>query len=374
MNFSKHVLDVFAANETNYEDLKKLMIDYTKGGDLADGITRSEARDKIYDISLQIFGLTKDEAKSPDARARHRAIRDNSRAFFDIIEEVEDYKFVTGFQTQEFFQDFVDYKSIAKGDKNLFLTNDDSILVVTKTAGDHHDITMQPVSTGNYFSVELATYTAKVGVDLDLYIRGVVDFTRLIDLISDAYTRKTQESIYAEWVGAADKLATPDPFIGKGKLEVGAKATFDEKLYNVKAANPDAEVVLLATEVGAAQLNNLVIGGAVSYPSDRQKNEIADTGHLGSYAGTRLITLPNRFEDKSFQKKVFDDNVIYMIPLVSDTTGKPIKFVDQGETTIIEDTDINDTVDEFRTYAVRKTFGVSSNLSRVFGKWTVLNA
>lgn len=376
INFSQHVLDVFSANDTNYDELKNLMIDYAcKKDGMSEGVSRSEARDKIYDISLQIFGLTKEQAQGKDKKVRRRAIRDNSRAFFDIIEEVEDYKFITGFQEGDFYlSEFVEYRNTSKGDQNLFLSNDDSLLVVTKTAGNHHDITMQPISVGSYYSVEVATYTAKVGLDLDLYIRGSIDFNDLIQRIYDAYTRKTQESIYAEWLTAADKLPSGDTFVGSGALDTNAKAGFDKRLYNVQAANPDAEVVIVGTQQGVSQINNLVLGGAIAYPSEAQKTQIATNGYLANYGAHRVIALPNRFEDKTFSKKVYDDDVIFFIPLVSDNTGKPIKFIDEGDTDIIEDDDIKDTIDEFRTFAIRKSFGVSSNLSRMFGKWTIVNA
>ncbi len=61
-------------------------------------------------------------------------------------------KVTTGFQDNEFFNDFVESKNIANGDKNEYwVKNNDVILTVAKVSGDHHDLSLQKLAEGQSF-------------------------------------------------------------------------------------------------------------------------------------------------------------------------------------------------------------------------------
>lgn len=366
--FNKHVMEVFASNDTDYNSLKNLMMDYTTGS-FSDNVSKSEAREKIYDISLQLFGLNRDTVKNE--RDRKRAIRDNSRAFFDVIEEVEDYKITVGIQENEIFNQYVEYRNLNYGDTNMFYTDEDIILSVSKTAGDHHDISLQPYEVGSTYSIPVAAYVAKVGADINRYLLNQIDFDALISAISTAYVKKIQESLYAELVAASAKLPAQEKFVGTGKLDATQKSKFDDILNNVRMANDGADIAVLGTDKAVRQLNNLVAGGAITWTANSQKEAIANTGRLATYEGTSILVMPNRFEDKTFQKTVFADDSLLFVPLVNDDTNKPVKMVDVGTTEIFEVNDKAAHVDDFKDYEVTRRWGIGSRISRIFGKWTI---
>ena len=59
----------------------------------------------------------------------------------EVLEEAIDFKVETGFQDNEFFNNFVESKNIANGDRNEYwVKNNDVILTVAKVSGDHHDL------------------------------------------------------------------------------------------------------------------------------------------------------------------------------------------------------------------------------------------
>jgi hypothetical protein len=47
---------------------------------------------------------------------------------------------VSEVQENEFFNDFVEMKNIAQGDRNEFWVDKDVILTVAHVSGDHHDL------------------------------------------------------------------------------------------------------------------------------------------------------------------------------------------------------------------------------------------
>ena len=74
MNFDKHIMDVFAEAETNYDEVKQLMFDLYKG-DLEEGTSKKQAEESLRELTMKIFGLTKDSTR----RERERAYRDHGR-------------------------------------------------------------------------------------------------------------------------------------------------------------------------------------------------------------------------------------------------------------------------------------------------------
>jgi len=68
MNFSTHVMNVFNDMNTSYDEIKNLMFDLYKG-ELDEGISKKDAEDKLREMSLKIFGLTKDAKKRERIRA-----------------------------------------------------------------------------------------------------------------------------------------------------------------------------------------------------------------------------------------------------------------------------------------------------------------
>ena len=73
MHFNNRVMNVFSEMGTSYEEVKNLMFDLYRG-ELSDGITKKDAEDKLREMSLKIFGLTKESSK----RDRKRAYEENS--------------------------------------------------------------------------------------------------------------------------------------------------------------------------------------------------------------------------------------------------------------------------------------------------------
>ena len=62
-----------------------------------------------------------------------------------------------------------------------------------------------------------------------------------------------------------------------------------------------------------------------------QKEAVANTGILGSYEGTSLLEIPQRFKDNTLANKLVDPTILLVFPVID---YKPVKFIDGGETTL----------------------------------------
>ena len=363
-NFSTRILGVFEKFETTYEEVKNLMFDLYRG-ELEEGVTKREAEDKIRNISLEIFGLNKDSSK----RDRKRAYEEYGRQFFDIIEEVTDWTVSTGLKENEWFNVLVNYKNLKDGDENLFVNeHEEVILSVARMGKRHHDTMLQRLPEGETYSVDTDVYGAAVGADIDRYLIGQEDWTKLIDAITKAFVVMTQNLILTEILTAPQKLPVQDGFVESGALNDANKKKFNKVLQNVSVANDNADVVIVGTMVGLQELDNLI---NVNWIADSQKESVANMGRLGNYGRYQLIEIPQRFARNDVTKDVYDDNILFVF---ASGDNKLVDMIDVGETIIDEITDrgeANANISDLMKYEVQRELGVATRLGRYFGQWTI---
>lgn len=364
MNFSAHVLNVFDEMKTSYEEVKNLMFDLYKD-ELDDGISKREAEDKLREVSLRIFGLTKDSSR----RERERAYRDHARQYFDVIEEVTDWTVSTGLKENEWFNALVNYRNLKEGDTNLFVNeHEEVILSIARMGKRHHDTMLQRLPENTTYSVETDVYGAAVGADIDRYLIGQEDWTKLVDAITKAFVVKIQELIFAEILEAPKKLPAQSEFVQIGALNTTNRKKFNKILQNVSVANDNADVVIMGTMVALQELENLI---DVKWVADSQKEDIAKMGRLGNYGRYTLVEIPQRFARNDVTKSMYKDDTLFVF-----ATGdnKLVDMVDVGETLIEEITDrgtANSNIADIMKYEVQRELGVSTRIGRYFGSWTI---
>lgn len=362
-NFSEHTKAVFAAMETNYDEINNLMQDVALGREIYDSksdrkISKAEANAKILDFSRKILGI--DDIKN--ATEVRRAIRDNGRQWFDIIEDTVNVAVAVGLQENDWFNELVERKTIGYHDRQDFYVENDAILSVAKAGTSHHDHVLQRLGVGQTISIPTELHVVKVGADINKYIAGQVDWAKLVDAITTAYIADIQKDVFSQVAVAVNQL--PATFKGTGNL---VKASFDNIIENVSLANNGAEVVLMATRAGVNAINGIQ---TVQYIADFQKDNHANSGSIGIYEGNRVVVIPNRFTDNTMTSKIFADQIM-IVPVIGDA-GKFIKYVEEGDIMISEimDRDSKYTSD-LQTYEVQRRYGTGVVLGRKFGAWTL---
>ena len=364
MHFSNRVINVFSEMGTSYDEIKNLMFDLYNN-ELSEGITKAEAEKKLREMSLKIFGLTEKSSK----RDRKRAYAEYGRQFFDVIEEVTDFTVSTGLKENEWFDVLVNYRNLAEGDENLFYNeHEEVILSITRMGKRHHDTMLQRLPEGSTYSVETDLYGAAVGADIDRYLLGQEDWTKLVDSITKAFVVMVQELIFAEILAAPKKLPVQTGFVESGALTNATRSKFNKVLQNVSVANDNADVVIMGTMVGLQELENLI---DVNWISDGQKSDKASMGRLGNYGRYQLVEIPQRFAKNEVTKDVYDDTILWIFAAGDD---KLVDMIDVGETLIDEITErgeANGRIDDIMKYEVQRELGVATRIGRYFGQWTI---
>ena len=362
-NFSSRIISIFEKMETSYDEVKNLMFDLYRN-ELDEGVTKKEAEEKLRKFSLEIFGLTKDSSK----RDRKRAYEKYGREFFDVIEEVLDYTVSTGLKENEWFNALVNYKNIKEGDENIFTNEKDVVLSVARMGKRHHDTMLQRLPEGEKYAVNTDVYGAAVGSDIDRYLIGQEDWTKLVDAVTKAFVVMSQEIIFAELLAAPAKLPVQDGFVETGALNTANRKKFNKVLQNVFVANDNADVVIIGTMVGLQELENLI---QVNWIADSQKESVASIGRLGNYGRYQIIEIPQRFARNDVTRDVYDDNKLFVF---ASGDEKIVDFIDVGETIIDEITErgeANGNISDLMKYEFQREFGAAARLGKYFGTWEI---
>lgn len=359
-NFSEHTKAVFAAMNTDYEAMNNLMQDVALGREIYDAendrvISKAEANAKILDFSRQILGIT--DVK--DAKEVRRAWRDNGREWFDIIEDTVNIAVEVGLQQDDWFNELVETKTIGYHDRQDFYTETEALLSVAKAGTSHHDHVLQRLGRGEKITIPTELHVVKIGADINRFITGQEDWSRLVDAITKAYIADIQKDVYANVATAITAL--PANFKSTGVL---VKSTLDDIIENVSMANDGAEVVLMATRAGISAITGI---SNVQWAANFQKDNLANTGSIGIYEGVRLIQIPNRFADNTLTSKVFLDQIL-ILPVIGEN-GKFIKYIEEGDIQILEKMERGDYVSDLQTYEVQRRYGTGVVMGRKFGSW-----
>ena len=227
---------------------------------------------------------------------------------------------------------------------------------------------LQRLPEGEKYTVDTDVYGAAVGTDIDRYLIGQEDWTKLVDAVTKAFVVKCQELIFAELLAAPSKLPVQDGFIETGALNTANRKKFNKVLQNVSVANDNADVIIVGTMVGLQELENLI---QVNWIADSQKESVANIGRLGNYGRYQLVEIPQRFARNDVTKDMYDDNMLFVF---ASGDEKLIDFIDVGETIIDEITErgeANANISDLMKYEVQREFGAAARLGRYFGTWEI---
>ena len=366
MRISNHVQMVFDQMNIQPDDFKNLLFDLGTRKEIYNAetdriISKAEADEKVLTFVHNVLGIDKNSTKKQIRRAKKAHLKE----LYEVLEDVIDFKTDTGFHESEFFNELVEMRNLSRGDSQEFWSDNDVILSISKVSGDHHDFILQTLGEGESYTVNTSVYGAAVGTDIDLYLMGRRDWATLTDKIAEAFVIQIQNEIYAEVMNAGEKLPVKSQFNKTMAIEKANKDTFDTLIEDVSMANGNAEVYIMGTRTA---LKKLTAFADIDWISEDQKKEVASMGRLGSYEGTTLIEIPQRFANNDVTKKLVDSKKLL---IMAKTEDKFVKFVDVGDTEILETTEKGARMDDTMKYEVQREMGIYTQISRYFGVWNI---
>ena len=288
-----------------------------------------------------------------------RSWRNHKNEIFTIMEDVLNTNLPLAWENSTFYNQFVETKNGALGDKNEFIVEDNSVLVASRFAGNHWDTDRKKLHGKRSFSVDTEWFYVHVYDDLERFLKGIITLPEMVAKMQKAMQNSIDDRIFTAFNGAGTYL--PAAFQVSGTYD---RIKMTELIQKVQYAS-QKNVVLAGTKTA---LSAIADGINSDWISASQKEELATTGSVLKNTGLGVvgIEIPQTFVRGTYDFKV-DNKSIYVLP----DNEKFIKVYFEGDTRARE-LGFTDTHDQTIDTQIQTKVGVGCVFSNVFGKYTTV--
>ena len=288
-----------------------------------------------------------------------RSWRNHKNEIFTIMEDVLNTNLPLAWENSTFYNQFVETKNGALGDKNEFIVEDNSVLVASRFAGNHWDTDRKKLHGKRSFSVDTEWFYVHVYDDLERFLKGIITLAEMVAKMQKAMQNSIDDRIFTAFNGAGTYL--PAAFQVSGTYD---RIKMTELIQKVQYAS-QKNVVLAGTKTA---LSAIADGINSDWISASQKEELATTGSVLKNTGLGVvgIEIPQTFVRGTYDFKV-DNKSIYVLP----DNEKFIKVYFEGDTRARE-LGSTDTHDQTIDTQIQTKVGVGCVFSNVFGKYTTV--
>ena len=288
-----------------------------------------------------------------------RSWRNHKNEIFTIMEDVLNTNLPLAWENSTFYNQFVETKTGALGDKNEFIVEDNSVLVASRFSGNHWDTDRKKLHGKRSFSVDTEWFYVHVYDDLERFLKGIITLAEMVAKMQKAMQNSIDDRIFTAFNGAGTYL--PAAFQVSGTYD---RIKMTELIQKVQYAS-QKNVVLAGTKTA---LSAIADGINSDWISASQKEELATTGSVLKNTGLGVvgIEIPQTFVRGTYDFKV-DNKSIYVLP----DNEKFIKVYFEGDTRARE-LGSTDTHDQTIDTQIQTKVGVGCVFSNVFGKYTTV--
>lgn len=294
------------------KDIVKLAVDNYKG--CLQKYSANEANETLRKALI--------EANNGSTKLDYKAIRDGKCAgLFALLEEILDATVIEGLQGDEFFNNFVEFRNVALGDKNVFVTHDSNLFVVSESAEGSQAVRRQRLGGESEFSISTTFKSVRIYEELNRVLSGRVDFNEMINKVAESFRKQILDEIYALWSGAtAQDLGGAVYFVSTGSY---SESDLLDLIAHVEAAADGKQATIVGTKKAIRTL-------APSIQGADSRSDIYNMGYYGKFYGTPVMAIPQRHKVGSTQF-VMPDDILTIIA----GDDKFIKFVYEGDPIVI---------------------------------------
>ena len=284
--------------------------------------------------------------------------RNHKNEIFTVIENVLRVNLPKAWDNSPFYDQFVEVKNGALGDKNEYVIDQAGVLVASRFSGNHWDTERQKIQGKRGFSVPTEWIYVRVYDDFERFLNGNITLPDFMARMQSAMQRDIDERIFMTFNGIGTYL--PEAF-----KETGAyvRETMLDIIQRVQIAS-QSDVILAGTKTALATIAEGIDANWISHD---QKEEMATKGALLNLTGLGVVALeiPQVMRHASYDFKV-DNKSIFVIP----ANERPIKFFYEGDVRardLTEQTTNDQTIDS----QVQVKVGQAVIMSSLFGKYTI---
>ena len=284
--------------------------------------------------------------------------RNHKNEIFTIMEVVLNTNLPLAWENSPFYDQFVEVKNGALGDKNEFIVEDNSVLVAASFAGNHWDTPRKKLPGNESFSLKTEWFYMHLYQDFERFMKRSANIVDFIHKMQKGMNNAFDGRVCTSFNGAGAYL--PPAFQVTGTYD---KAKMSELIQRVQLA-AHKNVVLAGTK---SALASIAQGIDSQWIAPSQKEEMATTGAviINNGLGVKGIEIPQVFDRYSYDFAV-DNKSIFVLP----DNEKFIKVYFEGDTRARE-MGMTDTHDQTIDTQIQTKAGIGCVFSNVFGKYTL---
>ena len=307
----------------------------------------ADSNDALRLAFAKLMEFSSEDMESGKIVISRQTMRKYKADIFEILEVVINETLQEGLKSQ--FDGFAEYRNLAWGDENLFVTPAEQIYRVALVSDGNGNIRRQRLRDGQEFSVSLDTYAIKIGEDFHRFLAGRVEWADLMAGIAESFKRDMTQRIYQAILSSYGKYNSTYHFSG-----TLTEDDLVELAMHIKARTGE-DCAVYGTKLALRKL-------APNAITEDMKNRRNEVGYYGTIAGIDLreIEQSHKYGTDEF---AIDNNMVLVLPQNSD---KMVKVVNEGDA-IIQDQNGGITSDMMKEYFIANRFGVSVICTKVFG-------
>jgi hypothetical protein len=324
---------------TKYTDLQKLALDVYSGRMAVDKYSKEDGENAIRNAITEAC----------NGEWNYYNFMDNRYKVFAVMSEV--LSIATGTLLTNAFDTFVETRDTNLGDKPEFIVEDNSLFRVATISAGNNDLRRQKL-----YGKKLPITTSKLGVkiyeELDMFLAGRVDFTKMINKVALSYQVEIGSRIYSAIYDSYNSLVAPYQVNGTYSVE-----KMQDLIAHVQAGTGQAPVIY-----GTKKSLGKVLGADPVLVSNERKNELASFGHYKDFQGTPMIELPQAHKPGT-TNFVVDDSFLIVAP----NGEKIVKLLLEGDAYIFENMEGSNRNDQQIEYEFARKIGIGVLQSNVYG-------
>ena len=337
-----------ALNREDIQKIKELCRETYTQSNLEDyGYTQKQGSEAIRQAFIELMGTD---------RPSRREFRRNETEIFEIIEDTVEPLISSGWEDTDFFERYVDYRDLERGDMNEFYIPDNSLLKAVQVSNGNLSIERQRLNVGKNIAISVSTYAVKVYEEFDRFIAGRISWPELVDKIGQALQHKLSGAIYTAFADDS-KDALPSEFTHNGSFDDDELNTIIE---HVRAANQGLSISIAGTRNALRKLDF-----STNWISEQMKDQKNSFGIVADWEGVPLVEIPQVHEPNTFDFKITDSKLFVM------PGTQPIKVVREGDPVIKETADGVSNMDMTLEYTYLTRWGVTVVFTNYYGIYEV---
>lgn len=321
------------------------------GVDICKNQVNTEFASENREEQMEVLRKALVEANGGSEKLNYKTMRNNVE-LFEIIETILEMNDIQGFEDNDFFEQFVEYRNIALGDDEFFYIEDNSLFTVNTTAEGVGNTLRQRINKGKHETVPTVLHTIETYEELNRLLAGRISIVEFVDRIRRSFMNKRMETIYTTFYEGISGL--PAAF---GKTGSYAEEDLIDLIAHVEAST-GGDAIIIGTKKALSKVDTAVI-------SESAKERYNQAGFYGIFNGTPMMAIKQSHKVGTYDFAI-SDNDLWIVT----SNDKPVKFVTEGDA-IFEQGQATSNADRTVDIFAGERWGVGIVLNQLYGQYRI---